>query len=178
MANTRLTKKAIATMLFTVAACLILSNCYKQYYFPVEIAEITVSPVYRLEIKNDSTQLLIFQPRTGAGENVEEKKISVGDSFTTLLQIKKIKVGDTTTREVVNGPYIDSGRLGADTADLRYKDSRGSRDLVIDLKSDFWFKAYETSGLNEEPRPRILKVNLTDQNLSKPKWFRKGPDHP
>ena len=99
-------------------------------------------------------------------------------SFSTLLQIKKVIVGGTQTREVIAGPYIDSGRLEPDTADLRYKDSRRTRDLAIDLKSDLWFKAYETIRLNQKPLPKTLKVQLTDQNLSKPKWFREGPDHP
>ena len=178
MENIRSTKKIIAKMLFALAACLILSGCYKQYYFPVEVAELTVSPAYRLEIKNDTTQLLIFLPGDGADPKVEEKKISVGMSFSTLLQIKKVIVGGTQTREAVAGPYIDSGRLGPDTADLRYKDSRRTRDFVIDLKSDLWFKAYETTRLDEKPQPKTLKVLLTDQNLSKPKWFREGPDHP
>ena len=178
MVNIRSTKKTMVKMLFALAACLILSSCYKQYYFPVEVAEVTVSPVYRLEIKNDTTQLLTFLPRDGADAKVEEKKISVGMSFSTLLQIKKVIVGGTQTREVIAGPYIDSGRLGPDTADLRYKDSRRTRDFIIDLKSDLWFKAYETIRLNQKPLPRTLKVQLTDQNLSKPKWFREGPDHP
>ena len=99
-------------------------------------------------------------------------------SFSTLLQIKKIIVGGTQTREVVAGPYIDSGRLGPDTADLRYKDSRRTRDFAIDLKSDLWFKAYKTRRMNQKPLPKTLKVLLTDQNFSKPKWFREGPDHP
>jgi len=178
MVNIGSTKKTIVKMLFALAACLIMSGCYKQYYFPVEVAELTVSPAYRLEIKNNTTQLLIFLPRDGADEKVEEQKISVGMSFSTLLQIKKIIVGDTQTREVVAGPYIDSGRLGPDTADLRYKDSRRTRDFAIDLKSDLWFKAYDTIRLNEKPLPKTLKIQLTDQNLSKPKWFREGPAHP
>lgn len=178
MLNTGPMKKTIVKMLFALAACLILSGCYKQHYFPVEIAELTVSPAYRLEIKNDTSQLLIFLPRNGEDAKVEEKKISVGMSFSTLLQIKKIIVGGTQTREVVAGPYIDSGRLGPDTGALRYKDSRRTRDFAIDLKSDLWFKAYETIRLNEKPLPKTLKVLLTDQNLSKLKWFREGPDHP
>jgi hypothetical protein len=183
MVNTRSTKKTIIIMLLAVSTCFILSSgCYKQYYFPVEVADVTISPAYELEIKNSSTQQLTFQPRDGASVEIKEKKISVGESFSILVQIKKIKVGSTITREVVDGPYIDSGRLGPDTAYLEYKYSVNSRELerelVIDLKSDSWFKQYETTGMNEDPRPRILRVELTDQNLSKQKWFRNGPDNP
>ena len=178
MVITRSTKRKIGIILFAVAVFLTLNGCFKQYYFPVEIAELTVSPPYRLEIKNDTTQLITFLPRDSTDENVEEKEIPVGDNFSTLLQVKKIIVGGTQTREIVTGPYIDSGRLGPDTADLRYKDSRRTRDLVIDLKSDLWFVEYSTRRMNEKPLPKTLEIRLTDENLSKPKWFRKGPDHP
>jgi hypothetical protein len=171
-------KKTIATFLLVAAACLVLSGCYKQYYFPVEIGELTVSPVYRLEIQNDTSQALVFLPRDGADKNFKEKQIPVGDSFTTLLQIKKIVVGETTTREVVTGPYIDSGRLGPDTAYIRFEDSRRPRDFAIDLESDSWFEKYETVGWGPGPLPKTIKAQLTDQNLSKPKWFRGGPDQP
>jgi hypothetical protein len=175
-------KKTITLMLLAVSTSFILSSCYKQYFFRVEITDEAVSPIYQLEIENSTTQQLTFLPRDGASVEIEEKKISVGESFSILVQIKKIKVGSTITREVVDGPYIDSGRLGPDTAYLEYKYSVNSRELerelVIDLKSDSWFKQYETTGMNEDPRPRILRVELTDQNLSKQKWFRNGPDNP
>ncbi|UCD81306.1 MAG: hypothetical protein JSW26_07740 [Desulfobacterales bacterium] len=178
MLNRKNPKKTIATFLLVAAASLVLTGCYKHYYFPVEIGELTVSPIYRLEIQNDSTQVLTFLPRDGAEEKFEEKQIAVGENFTTLLQIKKIIVGETTTREVVTGPYIDSGRLGPDTAYIRYKDARRPREFVIDLESDSWFGTYETIAKRPEPLPKTLKVHLTDQNLSKPKWFRGGPDQP
>lgn len=178
MINKGKPRKTIVGLLIVAVACLMLSSCYKQYYFPVEIGELTVSPVYRLVIQNDTTQLLVFLPRDGAGEKVKEKRVPVGESFTTLLQVKKIIVGETTTREAVTGPYIDSGRLGPDTADIRYRDSRRPRDFVIDLEDDSWFGSYETGGMSPKPLPKTLMVHLTDQNLSKTKWFRDGPDHP
>jgi hypothetical protein len=178
MLKVRSTKKTIGKILIVLAVGFILSNCYTNYYFPVQVEEVKVSPAYRLEIKNDTSQLLTFLPRNGAGQGVEEKIISVGMSFTALLQIKEIMVGETTTREVVAGPYIDSGRLGPDTAIILFKDSRRPREFVIDLKSELWFREYKTSAMNKKPQLKTLKVHLTDQNLSKPKWFRKGPDHP
>jgi len=163
---------------FVLAACLMISSCYQQHYFPVEIGELTVSPVYRLEIQNDTTRSLSFLPRDGADERFEEKKVSIGESFTTLLQVKRITVGGTTTREIVTGPYVDSGRLGPDAAYIKYHDSRRPRDFVIALGSDSWFEAYEAIATNPKPLPKTLKVHLTDQNLSKPKWFRNGPGNP
>jgi hypothetical protein len=178
MLNEQKPNKAIAMFLFVVAACLILSGCYKQYFFPVEIGGLTISPIYRLEIQNDTSQTLVFLPRDGANEKAEEKPIPVGESFTTLLQIKKIVVDGTTTREAVTGPYIDSGHLRPDTAYIRYMDSGRPREFVIDIGSESWFGPYEADTMNSKPFPKTLKVRLTDQNLSKPKWFREGPDYP
>ena len=178
MRNVRTSKKRSVIILVMLAAGFILSSCYTNYYFPVEVEEVKVSPPYRLEIKNGTSQLLIFLPRDGARGGVREKEIAVGMNFSTLLQIKKIKVGETITREVVAGPYIDSGRLGPDTAVIKFKDSRRERDFSIDLKSDFWFEEYQTRGMDAKPQLKVLKVSLTEQNLSKPKWFRKGPERP
>ena len=178
MLNKGKPNNTMVKLFFVFMACLMLSGCYKLHYFPVEIGELTVSPAYRLEIQNDTTRLLSFLPRDGADERVEEITVSIGDSFTTLLQLKKIIVGGTTTREVVTGPYIDSGRLGPDTAYIMYNDSRRPRDFVIALESDSWFEKYESIAMNPKPLPKTLKVHLTDQNLSKPKWFRHGPDNP
>lgn len=170
--------KAITKFLFVVSACLMLSACYKQYFFPVEIGELTISPIYRLEIQNDTSQTLVFLPREEASERVEQKPIPVGESFTTLLQIKKTAVGGTTTREAVTGPYIDSSRLRPDTACIRYMDSGRPREFVIDIGSESWFGPYEANTMDSKPFPKTLKVRLTDQNLSKPRWFTEGPDYP
>ena len=178
MRNVRTTQKRFVLILVMLTAGFILSNCYTNYYFPVEVEEVKVSPPYRLDIKNDTSQLLVFLPRENAGEGVSEKEISVGMNFSTLLQIKIIKVGETSTREVIAGPYIDSGRFGPDTAIIKFKDSRRERDFSIDLKSDLWFEEYQTRGMGAQPQLKVLKVSLTEQNLSKLKWFRNGPDRP
>ena len=178
MLNQGKSNKTMVKLFFVFVACLMVSSCYQQHYFPVEIGELTVSPAYRLEIQNDTTRALSFLPRDGADESIEEKKVSIGDSFTTLLQIKRIIVGGTTTREVVSGPYVDSGRLGPDAAYIKYNNSRRPRDFVIALESDSWFEEYKSIAMHPKPLPKTLKVHLTDQNLSKPKWFRQGPANP
>ena len=178
MQNVKARDRRFVIIFVMLAAGFVLSNCYTNYYFPVEVEEVKVSPPYRLDIKNDTSQLLVFLPRDGAGEGVNEKEISIGMKFSTLLQIKKIKVGETSTREVIAGLYIDSGRLGPDTAIIKFRDSRRERDFSIDLKSELWFEEYQTRGMGAEPQLKVLKVSLTEQNLSKPKWFRNGPDRP
>jgi len=178
MLNQGKPNKTMLKLFFVLAAGLMLSSCYQQHYFPVEIGELTVSPAYRLEIQNDTTRSLSFLPRDGADGSVEEKKVAIGESFSTLLQVKRIIVGGTTTREIVSGPYVDSGRLGPDAAYIMYHDSRRPREFVIALGSESWFEAYESIATNPEPLPKTLKVHLTDQNLSKPKWFRHGPANP
>jgi hypothetical protein len=178
MLNRQRPNKAIAKFLFVVSACLIFSGCYKQYFFPVEISELTISPIYRLEIQNDTSHTLVFLPRAGANEMVEEKPIPVGKSFSTLLQIKKMAVGNTAVKGVVTGSYIDSGRPGTDTAYINYMDSGRLRQFVIDIGSDSWFEPYEANPMDSKPFPKTLKVRLTDQNLPKPEWFREGPGYP
>ena len=170
--------KTIAIFIVAVAACLMLNGCYTNYYFPVEIGELTLSPIYRLEIQNDTSQALVFLPRNGADNQVEEKRIPVGENFITLLQIKKVTVEGSTTRAVVTAPYIDNGRPGENTAYIKYAASGRPREFVIDIGNDSWFGSYETNSMNLKPYPKTLKVRLTDQNLSKSKWFKDGPNYP
>ena len=170
--------KTTAIFIVLVAVCLMLDSCYKHYYFPVEIGELTLSPIYRLDIQNDTSQALVFLPRNGADNQVEEKRIPVGENFITLLQIKKVTVEGSTTRAVVTAPYIDNGRPGENTAYIKYAASGGPREFVIDIGNDSWFGSYETNSMNLKPYPKTLKVRLTDQNLSKSKWFKDGPNYP
>ena len=169
--------KTIVMLVAAAAACLMSAGCYKQYYFPVVIGELTLSPIYRLEIQNETSQALIFLPRDGANKQVAEKRIPVGENFTTLLQIKKVAVEGDVTREVVTGSYIGNCR-GQDTACIRYMASGRLREFTIDIGNDAWFGSYATNRTNPKPMPKTLKVRLTDQNLAKSKWFRNGPDHP
>jgi len=78
MLNQGKPNKTLVKVFFVLAACLMLSSCYQQHYFPVEIGELTVSPVYRLEIQNDTTRPLSFLPRDGADERIAEKKYPSG----------------------------------------------------------------------------------------------------
>jgi len=178
MLNGQKPNKTIVMLLAAAAACLMAAGCYKQYYFPVVIGELTLSPIYRLEIQNDTSQALIFLPREEAGKRVKEKRIPVGENFTTLLQIKKVAVEGDVAREVVTGSYIGSGRPGQDTACIKYIASGRLREFTIDIGNDSWFGSYETNRMNPKPMPKTLKVRLTDQNLAKSKWFRDGPNHP
>jgi hypothetical protein len=178
MLNKQKANRAIAMYLAAAAACLVLSGCHKQELFPVQIGELTLSPIYRLEIQNDTSQPLVFLPRQGANEKVEDLRVPVGKSFTTLLQIKKMAVGDTAVKGVVTGSYIDSGRPGTDTAYLKYMDSGRLREFLIDIGSESWFEPYEANPMDSKPFPKTLKIRLTDQNLSKPRWFIDGPGHP
>ena len=76
MLSLRSKKNIIGKILIVIAVCFILSNCYTNYYFPIEVEEVKVSPAYRLEIQNDTSQLLTFLPREDAGQGVEEKYYS------------------------------------------------------------------------------------------------------
>jgi len=168
-----------AKWVLVALSALILVSCSKQHFFPVAIEAVEISPVYQLEVQNTTSQVLTFLPIRKYRADYAPKAVGIGQHIDLLIQVSKIKVGETFTREVVAGPYIDSGRLGPDQADVQYRDGQEiKRELIIDLESDEWFKAYTVSGFGREARPKTIRIVLTDDNLSATRWFRKGPDHP
>ena len=153
--------------------------CYQYHYFPVEVEDMEVSPIYRLEIANNTSYSLTFLPTDPYRNRFNPKKVTPGHRFNALVQVKRIKVGSTPTNEIVVGPYIDSGRLGPDMAYMQYR-GQGDvmRDFVISLRSETWFAPYESIALTTSAKPKTLEVSLTDENMDKPVWFRKGPAFP
>jgi hypothetical protein len=148
MLKDHLTRKYISYLLILLLTGIMIHGCYRVYYFPVEVEDVTLSPVYRLQIQNNTSQVLMFIPSEKYRSHLPEKEIAIGESFTSVIQVKRFKVGQTLSNEVVAGPYIA------------------------------WFQGYEIDQTTAEATPKTLNVELTDQMLSKTKWFRKGPDKP
>lgn len=166
---------SIPTLIILLAA----TGCYQYHFFPVAVEDMEISPVYRLEIVNDTSHTLTFLPTDSYRDRLGPKKVVQEHHFILLVQVKRIKVGSTLTHEIVAGPYIDSGRLGPDMAYLQYLGQRDVvRDFVISLRNETWFDAYESHTLTSAAKPKVLEVRLTDENMNKPVWFRKGPAYP
>ena len=183
MSKTRIDRKGVSTILILLMTCIVVSGCYVYYYFSVRIADVRLSPIYRLDIVNKTSQVLSFLPRDGAQPDIKPMQLDVDGVFTTHLQVKEILIGKTPTREIVTGPYIDSGRMGPDAALILYRESSGRRrEFQIDLRSGSWFDGYERTVFSiDKSEPRILKIELTPDAVDRDKeikWFRKGPDNP
>lgn len=158
---------------------LLLAACTERHFFPVKVDEVTVSPIYQLEVGNETSGALVFHPIREFRPDYKPKRIDIGGHITCLLQIAKIKVGETFAHEIVEGPYINSGRLGPDRAYLQYRDGKGVKcDVVIDISSVAWFEPYTVKGPAHEAKPRTISIVLTDSNLNKNKWFAGGPYNP
>lgn len=148
-------------------------------FFPVTVEEVGLSPAYQLEIKNMTSQTLTIGPLPDFRSEHHDKTIAPGQSFSCLVQVKRIRVGETYTREVVAGPYIGSGRLGPDKAYIQYRDEEGlKRDIVIAIGSEAWFAPYRATPAAGAIAPKTITIILTDQNMAKARWFVKGPDEP
>jgi hypothetical protein len=161
--------------------CIVLLqiSCTKYTYYPVVVEDVELSPVYQLEVINQTSQPLTFLPIRKFRSDYDSKVVANGQQISCLVQVNKIRVGETYSREVVAGPYIESGRLGPDLAYLQYQDAGSiKREVVIDISSDGWFAPYTVSVTSGEAKPRSIMITLTDENLSNTKWFGEGPNSP
>lgn len=166
-------------LLPAILSVLLLLACTQRHYFPVTIEAVTVSPAYRLDVKNLTDQTLIFQPIRDFRPSFAPKPVQHGGRIQFLVQVKRIKVGQTGTNEIVAGPYIDSGRLGPDLASIRYLDSQDiKREIVIDIGSEAWFEPYSVIGAEDDSEPKRITISLTPETMSKTTWFAGGPDAP
>ena len=158
---------------------LLLTACAQREFFPVSVEEVGLSPAYQLEIRNMTSQTLTIRPLPDFRAEHADKAIEPGQSFRCLVQVKRIRVGETYTREVVAGPYIGSGRLGPDRAYIQYRDEEGlKRDIVIAIGSEAWFAPYTATPAAGAIAPKTITIILTDENMAKTRWFVKGPDAP
>jgi len=183
MSRKHFKRRIVLTILIFMFSTTFFTGCYNYYYFDVKIGDVRFSPIYQLEIQNKTSQILTFLPRDGVDPRIKPKKIDGDGFFTTHLQIKEIMIGQTLTREVVTGPYIDSGQLGPNTGLIRYKDGAGrKREFQIDLENKSWFNGYQKTVFTPDKKePRTLKVELTNDEVNRDKeikWFLKGPDNP
>ena len=172
-------RRSIYCLIMLIFVGLLPVSCMKRTYYPVVVKEVGLSPVYQLDVINQTSQQLVFQPIRKFRSTYDPKVVAYGQRISCLVQVSKIKVGGTYTREVVAGPYIESGRLGPDRAYLQYKDARSiRREVVIDIGNDGWFAPYTVWGPVDEAKLRTIAITLTDETLSKTRWFLGGPDRP
>ena len=179
MQSYKVYRRSICCLAVLIVIGLLQISCTKYTYYPVVVEDVELSPVYQLDVINQTSQPLTFLPIRKFRSGYEPKVVSNGQEISCLVQVNRIKVGDTFSREVVAGPYIESGRLGPDRAYLQYQDARSiKREVVIDLASGGWFTPYTVRRTAGEATPRTITITLTDDNLSKTKWFAEGPDSP
>lgn len=172
-------RRSIYCLVMLIFIGLLPISCMKHTYYPVVVEEVELSPVYQLDVINRTSQELAFLPIRKFRPEYGPKVVANGQHISCLVQVTRIKVGGTHTREVVAGPYIESGRLGPDRAYLQYRDARRiKREIVIDIGNKGWFTPYTVRGVASEAKPRTIEIRLTDESLSKTKWFAGGPDSP
>ncbi len=172
-------RRWINCLAMLICIALLQISCTKYTYYPVVVENVELSPVYQLDVVNQTSQPLTFLPIRKFRSDYDPKVVAIGQHISCLVQVNKIKVGATYSREVVAGPYIESGRLGPDLAYLQYQDAGSiKREVVIDISNDGWFVPYTISVTGGEAKPRSIMITLTDENLSNTKWFLEGPDSP
>ncbi len=172
-------RRSIYCLAVLMVVGLLQISCTKYTYYPVVVEDVELSPVYQLDVINQTSQSLTFLPIRKFRSAYSPKVVANGQQISCLVQVNKIEVGETHSREIVAGPYIESGRLGPDRAYLQYEDARSiKREVVIDIASGAWFDPYTVRGTTREATPRTIAITLTDDNLSKTKWFAGGPDNP
>ena len=178
--HTRTARRTGTILCLTLGlAALLQAACAQREFFPVTVEEVGLSPAYQLEIKNMTSQTLTFRPLPEFREKHGDKVIAPGQYLRCLVQVKRIRVGETYTREIVAGPYIGSGRLGPDKAHIQYLDEEGvKRDIVIAIGSEAWFAKYTATPSAGGVAPKTITILLTDVNMTKGRWFVKGPDEP
>jgi hypothetical protein len=172
-------RRWIHCLVILIVIGLLQISCAEYTYYPVVVEDVEMSPVYQLDVINKTSQTLTFLPIRKFRSDYDPKVVAYGQHISCLVQVNKIRVGETYSREVVAGPYLESGRLGPDRAYLQYQDARSiKREVVVDIASGEWFAPYKVKGSTGEAKPQTITITLTDDNLSKTKWFAGGPNSP
>lgn len=153
-----------------------LSACRTFYVFPpVEVTTESVSPTYRLTIRNGLSEQLTVEPVEGA--RIEPIELAPGETAEFALAIKRLKVGGSRVPQVVENDFIEVESAGFGSIDLvgDEPDCPGCRScsLRVDIRHPDWFTAQRRSE-NVAPAVAVCIAACTDGRVV----FRQGPATP
>jgi hypothetical protein len=153
-----------------LALVLAVAGCKSYGFMPVDVAYGRLSPPYLVRLVNDTGAPFEVQPsKTGTVAGYAAIRVPPGDSFLTLLQLRRFTVGSGSSvrgAQVLDHPYFEHS--SPDMAELRLRQDE-PHAVLISIRHASWFEGYT----RQEATPLELVVAVRE--FSRRPLFPRGP---